>query len=224
MIERMACGLRELKFAENEDAMSFTGYGAVFGNVDSYGDVIAPGAFAQTLAAHKMAGTAPLMLLEHGVGGGLPVGVWKSMSEDGTGLLVSGELLPTTVGRDTYIALKAGAVSGLSIGFRPTEFRMRSKPEEPRRTLNAVELLEVSIVGMPANGKARALSVKSGDELKSEITKLSDLGDVLREAAGWSRSQTEAVLSNFQAKADQGEPDVAEIVAALRRNLSILQG
>lgn len=221
-MERMACGLRELKFAESGDAMSFTGYGAVFGNVDSYGDVIAPGAFAQTLAAHKAAGTSPLMLLEHG--GDLPVGVWKSMAEDGTGLLVTGELLPTTKGKDAYIALKAGAINGLSIGFRPTEFAMRAKPEEPRRTLKAVELIEVSIVGMPANGKARVGDVKSGDELKAEITKLSDLGDVLREAAGWSRSQTEAVLSNFQAKADQGEPDVAEIVAALRRNLSILKG
>jgi HK97 family phage prohead protease len=221
-MERMACGLRELKFAESGDTMSFTGYGAVFGNVDSYGDVIAPGAFAQTLAAHKSAGTMPLMLLEHG--GDLPVGVWKSMAEDGTGLLVTGELLPTTKGKDAYIALKAGAVNGLSIGFRPTEFQMRAKPDDPRRTLKSVELVEVSIVGMPANGKARVADVKSGDELKAEITKLSDLGDVLREAAGWSRSQTEAVLSNFQAKADQGEPDVAEIVAALRRNLSILKG
>lgn len=222
-MEKMSCGLREFKFAQDGEAMSISGYGAVFGNVDAYGDVIAPGAFAKSLAAHKAAGTAPLMLLEHG-DAPLPIGVWDEMSEDGHGLQVKGRFLDTTMGIDAWKAAKAGAITGLSIGFRPVEFEMRSKPEDPRRTLKAVDLVEVSLVGMPANDKARTVSVKSADDLKAEITKLSDLGDLLREVAGWSKSQTEAVLSNFQVKANRGEPDGAEIAAALRRNLNILQG
>lgn len=229
MLERMATAISEVKFAGEADEMSFEGYGAHFNNVDAYGDVIEPGAFAKSLAAHKAAGTAPLMLLEHGFSAApLPVGVWEEMSEDGKGLRVKGRLLPTTDGRDTYIALKAGAINGLSIGYRVTEHVMRSNPEDPRRRIKAADLVEVSIVAMPANGLARvqavkAMAGKTADELKAEITRLSDLGDLLREAAGWSRSQTEAVLSNFQAKAARGEPGGDEaILAAAERLLKSL--
>ena len=66
-IERASFGLREVKLAPPEtEGMTFEGYGAVFGNVDSYGDVIQPGAFADTLAAAHKSGTWPAMLLQHG--------------------------------------------------------------------------------------------------------------------------------------------------------------
>jgi uncharacterized protein len=177
------------------------GYGAVFGNVDSYGDVIAPGAFAKSLAAIK-AGEKPMpaMLLSHNPEA-LPVGVWQEMSEDGHGLRVKGKLLDTTQGTDTYKALKAGAITGLSIGFRPIEYALRSKPDEPRRTLKSVDLLEVSVVGFPANDKARVMSVKA-----DEITTIRDLEHALRDA-GYSKSEALRICAGFQAKADQGEPD-----------------
>lgn len=208
-MERKAFSLCELKFAENADTMTFTGYGAVFGNVDSYGDVIEPGAFAKTLASHKAAGTMPLMLLEHGFSSAsLPVGVWKSMAEDGHGLKVEGELLPTTDGKDTYIAMKAGAIGGLSIGYKPTEFRMRERPDEPRRTLKSVDLFEVSVVGMPANGKARVGQVKSAED----VITIRDLEHTLRDA-GFSKADATAIASRFSAKADRGDPDEAAALA-----------
>lgn len=220
----------EFKFeAGNADTREVVGYGAVFGNVDSYGDVIAPGAFAKSLAQIK-AGAKPMpaMLLSHNPEA-LPVGKWTEMAEDGHGLRVKGFLLDTTQGVDTYKALKAGAITGLSIGFRPIEYALRSRPDEPRRTLKSVDLLEVSVVGFPANDKARVLSVKSADDLKSEIKTLSELGHLLREAMGWSRSQTEAVLSNFQAKAGRGEPDgdeakLAASINAADRIIAMLKG
>ena len=164
-MEKTSFALGELKFAQG-DAMSFSGYGAVFGNVDAYGDVIVPGAFAKSLAAHKADGTMPAMLLEHGMSSApLPIGVWKSMAEDGHGLKVEGELLPTGDGRDTYVAMKHGAMGGLSIGYKTIEFQPRRAPEEPRRMLKELQLFEVSPVVFPANGKARVESVKSFDEL-----------------------------------------------------------
>jgi uncharacterized protein len=217
-MERMSFGLREFKFAQDGDAMTLSGYGAVFGNVDAYGDMIEPGAFGKTLAAHKSAGTMPMMLLEHGAGP-LPVGVWTGMSEDGIGLKVDGKLLDTTDGLDTYKALKAGAVSGLSIGYRPVEFEMRSKPEDPRRRLKSVELIEVSIVGMPANGRARVSSVKSADEIMT----IRDLEYALRDA-GLSKSEAVKVASRFQAKADRGDLGADEAaIAAARRLLQSIQ-
>lgn len=211
----------EFKFeATAADTREITGYGAVFGNVDSYGDVIAPGAFAKSLAEIK-AGTRPMpaMLLSHNPEA-LPVGKWTDMSEDGHGLRVKGFLLDTTQGVDTYKALKAGAITGLSIGFRPVEYALRSRPDEPRRTLKSVDLMEVSVVGFPANSKARVLSVKSADE----ITTIRDLEHLLRDA-GYSKADAVRVCARFQAKADRGEPGEEEAsVAAAERLLQLLYG
>lgn len=94
--------LGEIKFAEGEGAaaMEFSGYGAVFGNMDSYGDVIAPGAFADTLAEARKTDRWPAMLSQHGAMGLTsedltPVGVWTDMAEDGHGLKMTGVLADT---------------------------------------------------------------------------------------------------------------------------------
>ncbi len=202
----------QFKFSATEgDEREVTGYGAVFGNVDSYGDVIAPGAFAKSLAAIKAGDKSmPAMLLSHNPEA-LPVGVWTEMAEDGHGLRVKGKLLDTTQGMDTYKALKAGAITGLSIGFRPVEYALRSKPDDPRRTLKSVDLLEVSVVGFPANDKARVLSVKA-----DEITTIRDLEHALRDA-GFTKSEAVRVCARFQAKASQGEPDGEEAKLAVEK-------
>lgn len=217
-MEKMNCGLREFKFAQDGEAMTIAGYGAVFGNVDSYGDVILPGAFSKSLAAHKEAGTMPQMLLEHG-SSPLPIGVWKSMSEDGHGLKVEGEFLTTSLGIDSWKAAKAGAIDGLSIGYRPTEFEMRAKPDDPRRKLKSVELVEVSLVGRPANAKARVSQIKSAEE----IITIRELEDALRDA-GYSKSDALAICSRFEAKANRRDSGADEaIVAGIDRLLSTIR-
>lgn len=215
-MERMTFGLREFKFAQDGDAMTIAGYGSVFGNVDSYGDVIAPGAFAKSLAAHKAAGTAPQMLLEHG-SSPLPIGVWKTMAEDGHGLRVEGEFLTTALGIDSWKAAKAGAISGLSIGFYPTEFVMRTKPEEPRRTLKAVDLIEVSLVGRPANDKARV------SQVKSTITNIREFEDFLREVGGYSAAEAKRVASHGYKALDASRDDGEAVMAGIDRLLSTIR-
>jgi len=212
----------EVKFSTvSDETKTIEGYGAVFGNVDSYGDVIAPGAFAKSLAAHKAAGTMPAMLLSHNPDA-LPVGVWSQMAEDGHGLRVKGQLLDTSMGGDTYKALKAGAMNGLSIGFRPVEYALRSKPEEPRRVLKTVDLLEVSVVGFPANDKARVMSVKSADSIKT----IRDFEEFLRDEGGFSNARARAIAArgfkSFDAGRDDGD-GLSELASALRRNVGILK-
>lgn len=218
-IEQKAVARLECKFDSVDDTdgkMTFSGYGAVFGNVDSYGDVIAPGAFAKSLAVHQSAGTSPLMFLNHDAFGSLPIGRWTELSEDGYGLKVKGELLDTSMGRDTYVALKAGALNGLSIGFRPISFDLRAKPEDPRRTLKEVDLVEVSVVTLPANVKARVQAVKAMGEDMS----VRDLEQLLREC-GLSKSESIAVASQFESKkelADRKAVDdaIASLMAKMR--------
>lgn len=217
-MEKMNFDLSEFKFAEDGDAMSIKGYGAVFGNVDAYGDVIAPGAFAKSLAGHKAAGTMPQMLLEHG-SSPLPIGVWKSMAEDGHGLMVEGDFLTTNLGIDSWKAAKAGAISGLSIGYRPTEFQMRQKPEEPRRMLKSVDLIEVSLVGRPANDKARVSQIKA-----SEIGSIRQFEDFLRDVGEFSSLEAKKIASDgYKALSRDDEDSLAQVAALLRRNSQTLQ-
>lgn len=194
-MERMACGLQEIKFDAGGEAMTFSGYGAFFGNVDSYGDVIVPGAFADTLAQARKSGQWPAMLSQHG-GFGMsaddltPVGVWTDLAEDGKGLKVSGKLADTPRGRELYTLLKMEprpAINGMSIGYQAKEWSARTKPDEPRRTLKKIDLFEVSLVTFPANGKARISQVKDMTER--------DFERLLTQELGFSRSEARVILN-----------------------------
>ncbi len=168
-IEHLFVGLGEIKAIsdDSESEMTFSGYGAVFGNIDSYGDAIAKGAFADTLKEAKKSGVWPVMLSQHGGMFGddpTPIGIYTEMREDDHGLWVEGKLANTPRGKEAYELLKMKprpAYNGLSIGFRTKKFTLGTKPTEARRTIEAVELLEVSLVTFPANDKARVLNVKS---------------------------------------------------------------
>ncbi len=231
--DTLACPL-ELKFAGGtEREGTFAGYGAVFGNVDSYGDVIAKGAFAETLRAAQSSGTWPAMLMQHG-GLGVtaddftPIGIWTDLREDDRGLYVEGKLaLDTTRGADAYALLTMQprpALNGLSIGYVAKEWAVRTKPEEPRRTLKRVDLLEVSLVTFPANTRARVSHVKSLRD-PSEIKTPSDFERFLRDA-GFSRSIAKAVTSHgFKAAASLRDVDgeaVAQLVCDIEARTATL--
>lgn len=178
-MEKKLISITETKFAStDDDTMSFTGYGAVFGNTDDYGDVIAKGAFAKSIKD----GAKPLMFLNHNPMA-LPIGKWTGLEEDDFGLKVEGKFIDTSMGRDAHVASKSGAITGLSIGYIPKEIKF-GKPgtNEPARLIKSIELLEISVVTFPANTKARILDVKSiSDEAGFELH-LTTLGMTLEEA------------------------------------------
>lgn len=191
----------EVKFADDAPLGEFTGYGAVFRNVDSHGDRIEPGAFNASLEGHKAAGTFPVMYAEHGpVTGGdpLPIGVWQEMLEDGNGLRVKGKLsaLDTDYGRRLHGLLRDGALKGLSIGYRARRDAITygKNPGEPRRTLKAVDLVEVSLVSRPANPLANVDAVKAA-VMAGDLPTLREFKNWLREAARFSNAQAEHVAA-----------------------------
>ena len=161
--------------AIDEGAMTFEGYGAVFGNMDSCGDVIVKGAFAETLAEAKTSGQWPALLAQHGgfeAASNMPLGAWQEMREDDHGLFVVGKFADTPRGQEAYTLMKMTprpAITGLSIGYTPIEWENRSKPEDPRRKLKKVKLWEVSLVTFPANDKARVLAVKTRSVAEMEL-------------------------------------------------------
>lgn len=216
----------EFKF-DGGSTMAFKGYGARFNNVDFYGDVIAPGAFAKTLRDAEKSGNWPAMLLQHGsmLGGddNMPVGVWTEMREDDKGLYVEGQLADTQRGRDTYALLKMQprpAINGMSIGYRAVEWTMRTKPEEPRRTLKAVDLIEVSLVTSPANPKARVTGVKAAEQIKT----IREFEDFLRDVGGFSHAASKAIAAGgFKASDPRDEDGAGEMAERIRRTIAILK-
>lgn len=156
----------DVKFADGAPAGEFSGYGAVFGNVDAHGDIIQPGAFADSIAERKAQGRSVPMHLMHRIfgGDGLPVGVWTDLSEDDRGLKVTGKIsgMNTDAGRLLYERVKDGALGGLSIGYkiRPNGATYGKKPGDPKRTLKALDLREISLVDDPSNALARVNEMK----------------------------------------------------------------
>ena len=227
-IEHKFICLSEIKFADpGADGLAtrgFTGYGAFFGNLDAYGDVIQKGAFKDTLKDWNKTKKLPPMLVQHGGWmmtdmDALPIGMWDAMSEDETGLYVKGRLinLDTERGKTIHGAMKEGALDGMSIGYRAKEFSLGTKPDEPRRTLKKIDLMEVSVVTFPANGKARVSSVKNAGMVKT----IRDFEELLRDA-GFSHAQAKAIASSGFKAADHRDEDEADVVAALRRNIEKL--
>jgi HK97 family phage prohead protease len=119
--------------------MRFAGYAAIFGRADRGGDVIRAGAFARSLKR----GAVPL-LWQHDAA--RPIGRIEYLREDRRGLRVIGRL----VDHRAAALLREKAVSGLSFGYR-----VRAAEGEAPRELIDLDLVEVSLVTLPMQPRAR---------------------------------------------------------------------
>jgi hypothetical protein len=195
----------DLKKEPDQDG-TFEGYGAVFGNVDSDSDIIAPGAFAKSLSVRK-----PKMLWQHDPNE--PIGIWDELAEDEHGLRVKGRVLKDVRrGAEAMALYKAGAISGLSIGFRT----ISAEPEANGsvRRLTEVDLWEISAVTFPSNPKANVTAAKS-DTIREFETALRD--------AGFSRAEAKAIAARgFTGLRDCREGRSADdaVVARLLANIN----
>lgn len=219
----------EFKSADGEQPMSFSGYGSVFGTVDSYGDTVAKGAFKASLKEWKAKGKLPKLLLQHGGGflGGaddlVPIGKWEEMREDDHGLFMRGHLFDAGTDRvkATYAAMKAGELDGLSIGFNTRKSKMDN--ETGIRTLTEIDLWEVSLVTFPANDPARVSDVRA-DALPSER----EFERWLRREAGLTEAQAKTVIAKgyrqVRREAMPSDEACGELLASVRRYAAIPTG
>ncbi|GGD12403.1 HK97 family phage prohead protease [Aureimonas glaciei] len=134
------------------------GYASLFGVADLAGDRIEPGAFRASLA--RRGAPRVRMLWQHDPA--RPIGVWTSIGEDRRGLFAEGRLaLDTQAGREAFALIEAGAIDGLSIGFR-TRRALRERGR-PGRRLAEIDLWEISVVTFPMQDGAR-LDVRAAEE------------------------------------------------------------
>src|ERR1051325_816891 len=126
------------------------GYASLFGELDGARAMVMPGAFARTLNSRVLR-LIP-MLFQHDPAE--PVGVWLELFEDFRGLRARGKLIPDVArARELTALIAAGAIDGLSIGFRTVKGRV--DPVSRVRKLIDVELWEISIVTFPLLAGAR---------------------------------------------------------------------
>lgn len=188
-----------------DDAGEIEGYGSVFDNVDQGNDIVAHGAFANSLRG----GRKVKMLMQHDPD--KVIGVWDEVAEDDKGLRVKGRLLKSVRrGAEAYELVKAGALDGLSIGFRTVKRMDRNG----KRVIMQADLWEVSLVTFPMNEMARVDGVKAADMTRREMERL------LTQDAGLCRSVArELMAGGYNAvKAMQdagcGADEVAELLKA----------
>ncbi|GIT91815.1 peptidase U35 [Jannaschia pagri] len=147
----------EKKFAHGETSVRLeegariTGYASWFGVEDTGRDVVAPGAYCDSLARADAEGRSIKMLWQHDPA--QVIGVWDVVREDKRGLYVEGRLLPgVEKAREAAALIEAGALDGLSIGYT---VKRAVKDSQGRRLLQELELWEVSLVTFPMLPSAR---------------------------------------------------------------------
>lgn len=197
----MANKNRDFDFEVKEvtPAGNFTGYGSVYGNIDQGGDIVSPGAFAESLVTWQQKGRLPAMLFGHQAGE-LPVGTYQKITENPAGLWLEGNLaIDTQKGGDLHKLMKIGAISGLSIGFRTRDDAYDQVTGI--RTIKKADLYEISIVNMPMNDSARVVSVKGMSMTDREF-------EQLMQDAGFSRKESREIMNHgfrsFAAMQDAG--------------------
>lgn len=190
------------------DSGAFAGYASVFGNIDSYGDVIAPGAFSDSLTEWQSKGTWPPCLWQHR--SDMPLGPFTAMREDDKGLYVEGQLLVKDVAqsREAHALLKSKTISGLSIGFEVIADAFDTDTQI--RTLTRIKLWEASLVTFPANEAAQVESIKA-----RLFRSRRDFETVMREQLEMSKRQAERVCAGgWAALVRDEEPELSDAQVA----------
>jgi len=159
-------GLLGVEARAIDEKRTLVGYASVFNSPADIGgywtEMIAPGAFASQLTADVRA------LVDHD--SGRVIGRTKSgtlrLSEDAKGLRVEVDVPDTTNGNDLWVLVERGDISGMSFGFRVTKEAWDETVDPPTRTIQAVELTEVSAVAFPAYDDT-TIGKRSLDEWRS---------------------------------------------------------
>lgn len=167
------------------DGGTFEGYGSTFGTLDLGNDIVVQGAYAKTLATRGPRGIK--LLFDHNPS--QPIGVWEELREDDVGLYCRGRLLlEVEKGAEVYALMKAGAIDGLSIGYRVVN--SASDPSNGARLLKEIDLREISVVTFPLNETSLISLVKGGMPTEREFERW------LTQDAGFSRSQAREIISS----------------------------
>lgn len=195
----------EIKAAGGEGVeLHIKAYGLAFGNIDSWGDIILPGACDKFLASDEADRMALCWQHERAI----VIGRITDKGVDDYGMWIEADILPTTAGKDAAILIKSGAVKEFSIGYRATKYHYEKREgyDYDIRILEEIEVLEVSPVTIAANSKAIIVSAKSDPNHKplntnKNSTMTPEEIKAMRESI--EKAATEKVAAELKAKIEE---------------------
>lgn len=142
------------------------GYAAVYGNVDSYKDIIQAGAFDSFLATEEAKRVK--FCYNHDIY--QVIGVVEELKSDEKGLYFKVKLSNTTLGKDVAVLIEDGALSEFSIGYKTEDSIYK---DDGVRVLTKLFLYEFSVVSRAANPKAVLTDSERKDEgVKTDLSKM----------------------------------------------------
>jgi hypothetical protein len=196
-----------LELKDLTEAGVFTGYASVYGNKDSYGDIVMPGAFTKTIQSRPVV----KILYQHDPR--MPIGKGK-LEDSEVGLIVHAQLtMGVAKAQEAYALLKDRVLDELSIGYWVPPGGEQYDKGRDANLLTELDLREVSPVSFASNPLARVTGVKD----RAAIESIRDFEDFLRDA-GFSRKEAAALASGgwkgLQRDAD--EPDIAKLQALIQ--------
>lgn len=155
----------------DEKAGIVKGYGSIFGNVDSDGDIINKGAYRKTV---EESGSRVKYLYQHDMD--KPLGKMRELYEDGKGLVFEAEIPKTQLGKDVIELMKSGVITENSVGIIPVKKEM----VDGHRHINEVRLFEISAVTLAANDQAMILDVKGNVDRTKILKRYDNMAKLLR--------------------------------------------
>ena len=218
---KLATGLSIKSEGEDDNYLTISGYGSVFGNRDNGGDVVVAGAFKECIAS----GRKPKMLWQHDPA--QPIGVWDEVREDENGLYVKGRVSKRGKGAEIADLVKMGGIEGLSIGYRTQEYEMDM--DDGVRRLTKLDLWETSVVTFPMNELAGIYAMKADEITQRDLERaFKNMGHSNRMAKAMAGGAWKA-RSDVLRDADTTDPeevqrDVDELKALLTETLQTIGG
>ena len=149
------------------------GYGSIFGNIDSDGDMITMGAYKKTIQEN---GERVKYLYQHDIE--KPIGKMRELYEDSTGLAFVAEVPKTRLGMDVIELIKSGVITENSVGIMPIQKRQ----VDDYRELSEVKLYEISAVTLAANDQAKILDVKNQKNRDAVLDRYDRLTKLIRKS------------------------------------------
>lgn len=199
-------------------------YASVFGNVDSYGDIVAKGAFTNTLAEWRKSGrTIPLLYGHNMSDPNMNIGAVLEAEEDERGLKITAEFDDDDMAQKVYRLVKAGRIAELSFAFDTVKSAFLEDPDRPNafRELQELKLYECSVVPIGANSETEVLAIKAAEVGMTAVAEGLKAGRALSKANESSirsaldgitaaKDLLETVLPTRAADDDDDEPDAGD--------------
>ena len=164
---------------QSADTLHIRAYALAFGNVDSWGDIIAHGAVDAFLKSEDYSRMA--LCYQHDMRE--VIGVITDAGVDEKGMWIEADVLPTTTGKDVQTLIRAGAVKEFSIGYYADEYHFEKRDGfmQEIRILDAITIVEVSPVTRAANEKAVLIDAKN-DQQATEVKKEENSNPIIEES------------------------------------------